>query len=534
MKDGEPMKNNFAKLGTYLHFICRRERIMTTIWIISIVGFAGLVAAIYPSLLPTQAETMQMAASMSNPAMVAMMGPIYGMESLTQASVMTQECLIWLMITAAIMNIFLVNRHSRGDEELGRLEMFRALPVGRLTGGFATILFAFLIDVSISLLIGFSLIALNIEGTTVVGALVYGFSIGMVGFVFASLTLLLAQILSTAQGVSGMSFALLGLFYILRAVGDIEGNILSFISPIGLGMKVEAFYSNLILPIVLLIIEGLVILTIALIISAIRDHGTGLVPASKGRAKASRFLCNPFGFAFRLSRSTILGWGLGLFLLGISYGSICPSINDFVDNNEMMQKVLRARGSNVLLDSYVSMIFSMMSMLASVPVVLSAMKIYSEEKRGRLDQVLSRAVPRLKLYCSYIIIAIIESVIMQFLLASGMVLASSGKLDFFVVLKASLNYLPALWVMIGLTVFLVGVLPNLTSLIWLVFGYSFVVVYIGSIIDFPEWMAKVTPFGNLPLLPVEDFALTPLIILTLVAAVLTVVGMWRYKRRDIM
>ncbi len=528
------MKNNFAKLGTYLRFICRRERIMTIVWIISIASFAGLVAAIYPSLLPTQAETMQMAASMANPAMVAMMGPIYGMESLTQASVMTQECLIWLIITASIMNIFLVNRHTRGDEELGRLEMFRALPVGRLTGGFATILFAFLANVIISLLIAFLLIVLNIEGTTIMGALVYGFSIGMVGFVFASLTLLLAQILSTAQGVSGMSFALLGLFYILRAVGDVENNILSFISPIGLGMKVEAFYSNLIWPIITLIIEGIVISAIALIISAIRDHGTGLVPASKGRAKASRFLCCPFGFAFKLSQSTILGWGLGLFILGISYGSICPSINDFVDSNEMMQKVLQARGSSVLLDSYVSMIFSMMSMLASVPVVLSAMKIYSEEKRGRLDQILSRAVPRLKLYCSYIIIAIIESVIMQFLLAAGMFLASSGELDLSKVLKASFNHLPALWVMIGLTVFLVGVLPKLTSLIWLVFGYSFIVVYIGSIIDFPKWMAKVTPFGNIPLLPVEDFAPLPLIILTLIAAAFTLIGLWQYKRRDIM
>ena len=85
------MYNSFARLGTYLRFICRRERISSVVWIICIAGFAAIFAGIYPGLLPGQAEIVQMAATMSNPAMVAMMGNVYGMENLTQASVMAQE-----------------------------------------------------------------------------------------------------------------------------------------------------------------------------------------------------------------------------------------------------------------------------------------------------------------------------------------------------------------------------------------------------------------------------------------------------------
>ncbi|MGC4018666.1 MAG: hypothetical protein QM793_05185 [Muricomes sp.] len=251
------MSNNFARLGIYLKFICRRERLMSPIWILCISGFSAMIAALYPGLLSTQEEIIQMAANMSNPAMVAMMGPVYGMENLTQASVMAQECLIWFLITVAIMNIFLVNRHTRVDEELGRLEMFRALPVGRLTGSLGVIKFAFGVNLIISILTAGFLMILDIGGTTAEGAFVYGFVIGSTGFMFAGLTLLLSQFFSTAHGVSGAGFAFLGVFYILRALGDVRENILSYISPFGIGLKAEAFYNNDIMPVLVLVAEEL-------------------------------------------------------------------------------------------------------------------------------------------------------------------------------------------------------------------------------------------------------------------------------------
>lgn len=523
----------FAKLGKYFLFICRRERVASSVWLILMVGLSVSFAGLYPALLPTQAEMTQMAFMMSNPAMVAMMGPVYGMEQLTQASVMAQECLIWFLIAAGLMNIFLVNRHTRADEEVGRLEMFRAMPVGRLTGSVAVMKFAFMLNFLISVLTATFLTALNLSGMTAGGAFAYGFAIGAVGLLFAALTLLAAQLFSTAHGVSGFGLAMLILFYILRASGDVTGSSLSYLSPLGLALKVEPFYSNAAWPLTVLFVQSVLLTGAALVINALRDHGAGIIPAQKGHTHASRFLQSPFGFAFRLTRSSALYWAAGMFLLGASYGSVCTELDAFVEQNEMIRKILVHSGGNALLDNYVAMIFLVMAIVASVPVVLTALKIHSEEKRGRLEQLFARSVPRIRLYVSFLALSVIQSITMVFLLSAGLFATAGGQLAFSALLKTGLSYLPAIWVMAGLAVLLVGLFPRLCGLVWVVFGYTFMVMYFGRIMDLPEWAARITPFGSIPQMPVEAFMLAPLINLTLIAVVLTLLGLWRYKARDI-
>ena len=527
------MSNSFARLGTYLRFLFRRERLISPIWILCLSGIVVAFAALYPALVPGEIEMLQLATSMSTPAMVAMMGNPYGFEQLSQASVMAQECLIWYLIAVAIMNIFLINRHTRADEELGRLEMFRAMPVGRLTGSLATIKFAFGANLLVSVLTALFLIVLNIGGTTVAGAFTIGFVIGAVGFVFAGLTLFAAQIFTTAHGVSGFGFIMLGLFYVMRAMGDVSGNALSDISPFGLGLKVEAFYSNEVLPLIILLIEGFVLSIAALVICAVRDHGAGILPARKGRAFASLFLRNSLGLAWRVSRGTSIGWAIGMFVLGASYGSVCSDINSFVEGNEMMQQVLGVDGTQVILDNYVALIFMIMSLVVSVPVVLTAMRISGEERRGRLEQIYGKSVDRLHLYSSFIIVAILESIVLIFLLALGLAAASNGELALDSVVPIGLCYLPAILTIAGFGILLVGLSPKLNVLVWVVFAYTFVIMYFGRMMDIPEWVKRATPFGNIPQLPIEEFTIIPLIVLTIIAAGLAMVGLWNYKRRDI-
>jgi len=527
------MSNSFARLGTYLLFLCRRERFLSVIWIVCLAGVVAMFASLYPPLLPSQVEMLQLAVTMDTPAMVMMMGPVYGMEQLSQASMMAQECLVWYFIAIAVMNIFLVNRHTRTDEELGRLEMFRAMPVGRLTGSLATIKFAFGVNIIIALLSAAGLIALNIGGTTIAGAFVLGFSIGAVGMVFAGLTLLAAQIFTSSRAVNGFAFALLGLLYIVRALGDVSESALTLISPFGLGLKIEAFYSNDALPVIILFIEAVVLSVVALVVCVWRDHGSGVFAARKGRAYASRFLRSPLGLAWSLSRGNTLGWAIGLLVLGSAYGAACGYIDSFVEGNDYIRLMLGADGSSILLDHYVGFIFVVMSPLVSVPVVLSALRIHAEEKRGRLEQIFSKSVPRLHLYGSFILVAFLESIVFELCLSLGLFSTSGGALEPTAMVLYGLSYLPAIWCITGLAVLLVGFLPKLSALVWAVFGYSFVVLYFGKIMQVPEWAVRLAPFGNIPQAPVEDLALLPLIVLTLIAVALAAPGLWRFNQRDI-
>lgn len=106
-------------------------------------------------------------------------------------------------------------------------------------------------------------------------------------------------------------------------------------------------------------------------------------------------------------------------------------------------------------------------------------------------------------------------------------------LDFGTIYGAAIAYYPAQLVLIGLAAFFVGFVPKLTALNWLYLFYSFVVLYMGGLLQVPDWTKRITPFGYVPNAPVEEVMLLPLLVLGLIAAALTLTGFAGYRRRDI-
>src|SRR5699024_6652883 len=94
-------------------------------------------------------------------------------------------------------------------------------------------------------------------------------------------------------------------------------------------------------------------------------------------------------------------------------------------------------------------------------------------------------------------------------------------------------YLPAIWVMTGLTISLLGVIPKLTSLIWFYFVYCFVALYFRGLLDFPEWTNDLSIFEHIPPIPIDEMNVIVIIVLVLIAISATVVGLVRYRKRDI-
>jgi len=527
------MTANFIK---YVCFIIRKDRIIAVTWLVALSVFALLLAAIYPSLFPDEAAMYGIVATINTPSMIAMMGPVYGLSAMTPAIVLAQNCLIWFAIAVIVMNIFFVNRYTRVDEELGRLEMIIALPVGRLTDGVAMIFLSFVLNIVVALLIALFTLATNIEGASIGGALVYGLSIGMQGFLFAMLTLLMAQLFSTAGASMGASFAFMGIFYMLRAYGDMNENVFSYISPMGLGLKVEAFYANHFFPIAILFVQALVVAALALWVNARRDSGRGVFPARKGNAHASRFLQTPLGFAWRLLRGGFCAWAIGIFALGASYGSVIEELDGFVESNEAVRQILEGHGgAATLADAYIAMLACMTALLVSIPLINCINRLRTEEQRGRLEPIIATSVSRKTILGSFISIAAFEAVALTLFGALGLYVAASSSelVAFETLMKAALAYLPALFAMLAVAVFLVGLLPKLKSLAWLLFGYSFLMFYFGRIFNIPEIMLKLSPFSNIPQLPVAQFSTLPLIVLCIIAVGFCAVGVWGFGRRDI-
>lgn len=57
---------------------------------------------------------------------------------------------------------------------------------------------------------------------------------------------------------------------------------------------------------------------------------------------------------------------------------------------------------------------------------------------------------------------------------------------------------------------------------------------LGRILQFPDWLARLTPFGNVPQLPVEDLDFGRLAVMTVLALALIAVGLRGYSKRDVL
>ena len=520
-------------MNRYLRFITRRERITTPLWILSIVSSLLFFTALYPTLIPTNEEALALARTMQNPAMVAMMGPIYGLDSITQAIVMSQETLLWYLIAIAVMNIFLVTRHTRTDEELGRVELLLARPIASKTPTIAPILFALIVNTAIGILSIIGLLIVDLEGTTFSGALTFALVIGSVGFFFAALTLLLAQLFASSTGVLTASLSFLGVSYIIRAFGDLQESSLTLFSPFGLALKVRAFYTNDLWPIPILLLQAVVLIALAIFFNHVRDHGAGIIPQRAGRTHAPKSLLTPLGFAWRLSRSVTIAWGSALFILGLSYGSVIGELETFVQSNKLMRTIILQGGPDTLTDGYVALIFALMSMVAGIPVMLSALRIRKEELRGRSELIFARPTDRIGVYLPFLFIAFIESILMTLLLALGLVLGSNNALALGEMICYGFAYLPAIWLLSGIATFLVGVLPSLTSTVWILFASFFTISYVKQIAPVPSWLSALNPFELVPRVPIEPFTAKPLIVLTIITALLVGGGLYRFERRDL-
>jgi ABC-2 type transport system permease protein len=190
-----------------------------------------------------------------------------------------------------------------------------------------------------------------------------------------------------------------------------------------------------------------------------------------------------------------------------------------------------------LIEQFIPMLMIVISLLATVPPVMSMNKLRGEEKKERIFHLLSRTVSRTKLLGSYFIISIVNGFVMISLAALGLWSAGNavveGGLSFEMIFGAALSYYPAMLVMISIAVFLMGYLPKLASMIWLYVFYSFIVLYLGGLFQFSDWIGNISPYGHVPQTPIEDFSFMPLLLLCMIAFVLTVAGFIGFNKRDI-
>lgn len=528
-----PRAGTTSGSGALLRFMLRRERYRLPWWLLGaalLVYYQSVGSQDFydtPEKLARQRELMG-----GNPAIVAMSGPKDLLATVGGEAVF--EVFAYMAIVIALMNMFLVGRHTRSDEETGRAELIRSARVGRHAPLAAALALAGLADLMVGVAVFAAAAAsgLPLDGSALLGAASAG-----VGISFAGLAAVAVQVFDNPRSVYSAVGAAIGAAYVLRAVGDAGTAALSWLSPIGWGQQTLPFVDNRWQPLLLPLVfsAGLAGLAVALLDR--RDFGGGLLRTRPGPAYASPALGSPLGLAWRLHRASFLGWATGIFLLGAALGSFVDSIEQFVADNAQISDYLPGGAADAI-NSYLALIALYSALLAAAYGISSAMRARAEESTGRAEPVLATRTSRPSWLASHLAMALAGSTVS--LAAGGLgaglsyaaAIADPGQIPRLV--GVALAYAPATWLLIALAVLGFGWLPRAGAAIaWAVLGFCALVTIFADLFKIPDWIQEASPYVHTPQVPLDDVAAPPLVALAAIVAAFVAAGFAGFRRRDV-
>ena len=208
--------SQLAGTAALVRLALRRDRIILPVFIAIFVASIAASAYATVELYPTAASRTQAASAInSTTSTLAMYGPIHDVTSIGALS--TFKTGMMGAVAVAVLALLLVVRHTRSEEETGRLELLGATVVGRR----APLTAALLVAGGASLVTGVvATLGVIAVGMPTAGSIVMGVGFACLGIAFAAVAGFTAQLTRSARTASGLAGVALGVSYLLRAIGD--------------------------------------------------------------------------------------------------------------------------------------------------------------------------------------------------------------------------------------------------------------------------------------------------------------------------
>ncbi|HEU5158625.1 MAG TPA: ABC transporter permease [Streptosporangiaceae bacterium] len=529
--------NALAGTGSLARLAVRRDRVLLPVWTWILVLTAWSTVSTLETLYPTVASRVQAAASNNGTtAIVAMYGRVYDPTALGNTQSMLKANVFGTLLVA-ILTILIVVRHTRTEEETGRLELLGATVVGRyaaLTAGLAVAVAA---DAAIGTLV--ALVYMG-GGLPVAGSLVAGLAWAAVGMAFAAITAVVVQLTQSGRTAIGVSSAVLGAVYVIRAIGDTSDaggpRWLSWLSPIGWGQQFRPYAGNRWWVLLITLAFAAVLTVGAYLLVARRDLGAGLLPDRPGPA-GSAVLRSPLALAWRLQRGMLIGWVAGALILGLALGGIASNIGDMANSEGARELFVKLGGTQGLTDAFLAAEFGFIGIFISVYGVQAVMRLRSEETALRAEPLLATRVGRIRWALSHITIALAGTTLivvgggLSAGLSYGATVDDMGQIGR--LMGAALVQLPAAWLLTGIVVAAFGLAPRLIVAGWAALVAFLLLGELGPVFDLSQPVMDISPYAHVPKLPAAGVSVTPLVWLLAIAVALTAAGLAGFRRRDI-
>ncbi|GAB2742409.1 ABC transporter permease [Amycolatopsis magusensis] len=526
-------------LGTrhLVRLALRRDRIVLPVWILLLGAIPAAVAGSYAELYKTEAERQSLTTGMAaNPSLNLIYGPPFDLSDAGGFTVWRYGTLVPFFLAMAC--IFTVTRHTRQEEDTGRQELLSSGVLGRFAALTAGVVTGALTAAGTGLL---TVVALAGAGVPVSGAVAFGAAIALVGLVFTAVGAITAQLAEYARTANGLAMAVLGIAFLLRAVGDAAKDVgwLSWLSPIGWSTQVRPFAGERWWVLGLLLGTAIALGAVAYALSTRRDVGLGLLPARPGPATAAPGLRSPLALAWRLHRGSFLGWTLAFAVMGALFGSLAAGIGDVMGESQATREMLaRMGGADQIVDAFLGTLGQIFAIIASMYGVQAALRMRAEEVAVRVEPLLATRVGRLRWTAGHLLFALLGSAVMMAVAAVLAGLLHGLRVSDVAnqvpsVLGATMAQLPAVWVVLGATVLLFGFLPKYATVAWAVAGVCVMLSLFGPVLQLSQVVQNISPFTHVPKLPGAEFTATPLLWLAGISVVALGVGLAGFRRRDI-
>jgi ABC-2 type transport system permease protein len=426
-------------------------------------------------------------------------------------------------------------RAFRTEEDSGRTEFTLAQPVSRRTMYGASLT---AIAAGGALLWLAAWIGLVLGGLPIVGSAYLALALSSVVPVFAGIGAIVSQLVGSHRTALALGTGLVGVAFALRAVADIAGiGWLRWLTPLGWAEELRPFTGADPAVILLPLLATVLLLTLAAGLARRRDIGTGLVATHESASARTTLLGSPMAQALRSELGSLGVWSVSLGVFALISGVIAKTVTAKGVSPQLQHELAKLGTSIFTPAGYLSFSMTLYILLLSLFACAQLGAIRHEETEGRLETLFALPVARRRWLSGRLLLAAASTVVLSLLIGalSWVGAVSQGvPLSLAQMLAAGANCLPTALLFLGLGALAYAALPRASGavaygLVTLAFLWNLV----GSLLGLPPWMAKLTPFAHVGLMPSQPFELGAALVMLVIAAASTLAALAIFSRRDL-
>ena len=401
-------------------------------------------------------------------------------------------CLV-LSVVISLRSISL----TRAAEDLGRTELLRSTGTGPAAGLVGQGLTLALQCLFLGIGAGAGLLALEeADGTD---AVTYGAVLTATCLTVSFAALVLAQLAPDAAAGRSIALGVVGLMYSGNGMrASKHWDWAGWVSPFRLRTEADPGGDNSWPPILIAVAAGIVVLTLAGVLTSHRDLGQGLVQLPVRRSSSLR-VSGPLTLAIRLNRCQCLAWALLVSLVGGVLVSLGADVVDLARQGGISGGSL---GSLLAGDdpgeAFLRYIGQLAGALATAQGVSLALRYSGDERSGRLEMVVSTGNRPLRILLSSWLVSALGSglTLICATVAAGYVGRSELDTDLIDAVRLVAGQWPAALASAAIATALCGAWPRGRGLAWGPVLVGLGIAQLGGVLDLPKRIRDAGPFAQ--------------------------------------